>query len=160
MLTEKEKKVIALIQGDIPIEKKPYKTLADKAGISEEEFIATLADIKEKGIIRRFGATLRHQKSGYSTNAMVAWNIPEDKIHETGKLMAGFSFVSHCYRRDPQPDWPFNLYTMVHAKSYDDCMSKVEEMAEKSKASDYDILYSTKELKKTSMQYFTDEIEQ
>ncbi|MGE4520372.1 MAG: Lrp/AsnC family transcriptional regulator [Desulfobacteraceae bacterium] len=157
MLSVNEKKVVALIQGDIPIEKNPYKILAEKAGITEDEFIEALKSLNEKKIIRRFGATLRHQKSGYSTNAMVAWNVPEDKIHDTGKLMAKFPFVSHCYRRDPKPEWPFNLYTMVHAKSKDDCSVKVAEMSEKSQINDYDILYSTKELKKTSMEYFTEE---
>jgi DNA-binding Lrp family transcriptional regulator len=157
MLSDNEKKVVALIQGDIPIEKNPYKILAEKAGISEDEFIKALKSLNDKKIIRRFGATLRHQKSGYSTNAMVAWNVPEDKIHETGKLMADFPFVSHCYRRDPKPEWPFNLYTMVHAKSKDDCIKKVSEMSENSKMKNFDILYSTKELKKISMEYFTEE---
>jgi DNA-binding Lrp family transcriptional regulator len=157
MLSDNEKKVVALIQGDIPIEKNPYKILAEKAGISEDEFIKALKSLNDKKIIRRFGATLRHQKSGYSTNAMVAWNVPEDKIQETGKLMAKFPFVSHCYRRDPKPEWPFNLYTMVHAKSKDDCIKKVSEMSENSKMKNFDILYSTKELKKISMEYFTEE---
>ncbi|MCB9494039.1 MAG: Lrp/AsnC family transcriptional regulator [Desulfobacteraceae bacterium] len=158
MLSDNEKKVVALIQGDIPIERNPYEILAKKAGISEDEFIEALQSLNDRKIIRRFGATLRHQKSGYSTNAMVAWNVSEDKIHETGKLMAEFPFVSHCYRRDPRPEWPFNLYTMVHAKSREDCTQKVGEMSEKSQIKDFDILYSTKELKKTSMEYFTEEV--
>ncbi|MDY0131775.1 MAG: Lrp/AsnC family transcriptional regulator [Desulforegulaceae bacterium] len=157
MLSDNEKKVVALIQGDIPIEKNPYEILAKQAGISEDEFIEALKSLDDKKIIRRFGATLRHQKSGYSTNAMVAWNVPEDKIHEIGKIMAEFSFVSHCYRRDPKPEWPFNLYTMVHAKSKEGCIHKVNKMSKKSQISDFDVLYSAKELKKTSMKYFTKE---
>ena len=159
MLNDKEKKIIALIQGDIPIEKRPYKILAEKAGMEEDELISILESIRDRGIIRRYGATLRHQKSGFSTNAMVAWKVPEDKIFEAGKLMAEFSFVSHCYRRDPQADWPFNLYTMIHAKSPEDCESKVKEMVSLSGLDEYDVLRSEKELKKVSMEYFSDEIQ-
>ncbi|PID78145.1 MAG: AsnC family protein [Deltaproteobacteria bacterium] len=156
MLTENEKKVIALIQGDIPICEKPYKILAEKAQISEEEFIAALKSLKDKKVIRRYGATLRHQKTGFSANAMVAWNIPEEKIHDIGKIMAKFSFVSHCYRRNPVNEWPYNLYTMVHAISSEDCISKVKKMSMDSRMEKYRILYSKKELKKISMEYFTD----
>lgn len=158
MINEKEKKVIALIQGDIPIEQRPYQTLAKKAGMEEDEFISVLEDIRDRGIIRRYGATLRHQKSGFSTNAMVAWQVPEERIEDVGKKMAEFDFVSHCYRRDPQVDWPFNLYTMIHAKSDEDCEGKVKSMSEKSGVEDFSVLQSEKELKKISMEYFSEEI--
>lgn len=156
MLTETEKKVIASIQGDIPVTERPYKVLAENAGMTEEAFLEALQGLSDRGIIRRFGATLRHQKSGFTANAMVAWNAPEDRILEIGKIMAAAEAVSHCYRRNPAPDWPFNLYTMVHAKSEEECRETARLLSEKSGVTDYRLLFSKKELKKTSMKYFTD----
>lgn len=154
MLTDKEKKVIAAVQGDIPLVSSPYALLADKCGMKEQEFIEILKGLDDKKIIRRYGATLRHQKSGFSANAMVAWKAPEENIMETGKTFAGFPAVSHCYRRDPKPGWPYNLYTMVHAKTREDCEAIVREMAGVTGLGEYSLLFSTKELKKTSMRYF------
>ncbi|TWI75306.1 AsnC family transcriptional regulator [Desulfobotulus alkaliphilus] len=157
MLTEIEKKVIAAIQGDIPLEANPYEILAEGLGMEEEAFLGILKSLDEKKLIRRYGATLRHQKSGFSANAMVAWKAPEEKIQEIGETMAGFEAVSHCYRRDPKPGWPYNLYTMVHARSQDSCRDIVGQMAQKTGLSDYSMLFSIRELKKTSMRYFETE---
>jgi DNA-binding Lrp family transcriptional regulator len=153
-LTNTEKKVIALIQGDIAITQRPYRLLAEKAGMSEARFLEVLEDLNRRGIIRRFGATLRHQKSGFKANAMVAWRVPEDRMETVGATMAGFDQVSHCYRRDPKPEWPYNLYTMVHAHDRNACIATARKMAAAAGVDDYTLLFSTRELKKTSMQYF------
>ena len=157
MLTELEKKVIASIQGDIPIVSRPYKLLADRIGVSEETFVETLQALTDRGVIRRFGATLRHQKSGYQANAMTAWQVDEERIESVGKIMASFRTVSHCYRRDPAEGWPYNLYTMIHGKSEADCRRTAREMAKKAGVENYQLLFSRKELKKISMTYFPDE---
>ena len=157
-LTDLEKKVIASIQGDIPIVSRPYALLAERIGIPETQFIEILQKLTERGVIRRFGATLRHQKSGYQANAMTAWQVEEDRIEEVGKIMAAFRAVSHCYRRDPAEGWPYNLYTMIHGKSEADCKTTAKKMAEKSGVQTYQLLFSRQELKKTSMTYFPDAI--
>lgn len=154
-LTDIEKRIIAAIQGDIPICEKPYARLAENLKITEPEFIEVLSDLKEKGLIRRFGATLRHQKSGFSSNAMVAWKTAEVNIADIGKAMASFTEVSHCYRRSPENDWKYNLYTMVHEASKKACLEKVTEISKTTGVSDYEILFSVRELKKTSMTYFS-----
>ena len=156
MLTEIEKKVIASFQGDIEITAQPYLKIAESLGIEEEKLLEILEGLCKRGVMRRFGATLRHQKSGFSANAMVAWQVPEDKIEEVGSTMAGFVQVSHCYRRDPNDRWPFNLYTMVHATSEDECHRIAKKMSEKTNMDTYTLLFSRKELKKTSMAYFAD----
>ena len=156
MLTEIEKKVIASIQGDIDITARPYLKIADALGISEDELLEILEDLCERGVIRRFGATLRHQKSGFSSNAMVAWQVPEDKIEDVGSTLAGFAQVSHCYRRNPNDLWPFNLYTMIHATSEEECHRIAARMSAKAGVGTYSLLFSRKELKKTSMAYFTE----
>lgn len=158
LLTDLEKKVIAAIQGDIPIVARPYATLAAAVGITEASLIRTLQDLSDRGIIRRFGATLRHQKSGFAANAMTAWQVPEARIEAVGRIMAAFRAVSHCYRRDPAQGWPYNLYTMIHGRSEADCRNTARRMAEKSGVTDYRMLFSRRELKKTSMTYFPDDV--
>lgn len=156
MLSELEKKIIASIQGDIPITKNPYASLAKALDITEETFLETLEGLSKRKIIRRFGATLRHQKSGFTANAMVAWQADEKKIEETGMKMARFKEVTHCYRRNPAPDWPYNLYTMVHAKSEEECYETARRISSETGVGQYILLFSKKELKKTSMKYFSD----
>jgi DNA-binding Lrp family transcriptional regulator len=153
-LTEIEKKVIATLQGDIPVIERPYLKLAQKIGITEQEFLQVMNNLNDRGLIRRFGATLKHQNSGYNANAMVAWIVDEQKAIETGKIMASFSEVSHCYRRNPVPGWDYNLYTMVHATNEKECYAIVKKISKAVSIDKYAILFSKKELKKTSMKYF------
>ena len=157
MFSELEKKVIAAIQGDIPICERPYRELAARIGLSEETLLATLRDLRERNLIRRFGATLRHQKSGYSANAMGAWQVDEERVETVGGIMSACRQISHCYRRNPTPGWPYNLYTMIHADSEDGCWEIAREMAAKAGVDHYTLLFSRRELKKTSMVYFPPE---
>ena len=154
MLTTLEKRIIASIQGDIPITSRPYAEIAQKLQISEDKLLETLEDLYRRGVIRRFGATLRHQKSGFEANAMVAWQIEEDQIEETGNKLASFRAVSHCYWRPPAGDWPYSLYTMIHAHDEQSCRDLAAEMSNQTGMGTYKLLFSRRELKKTSMQYF------
>jgi len=154
MIDDVDKKVIQLIQGDLPLDLRPFAVLAEKAGISEEEFVERVASLKKKGIIRRFGATLRHQEAGFSSNAMVAWIVPEKRIEEVGKGMAKFRAVTHCYQRNTHKGWPYNLYTMIHGDGRDKCREIAEQMSQKVGIQEYILLFSEKEFKKTSMKYF------
>ncbi len=154
MLTELEQKVVASLQGDIPISERPFLEIARKLEIEEETLLNILKDLRDRGIIRRFGATLRHQKSGFRANAMVAWQVDEKRIEKAGRTMASFSEVTHCYRRDPNPLWPFNLYTMIHARDEATCRAIARRLSLESGVDIYQLLFSRHELKKTSMQYF------
>ncbi|MGD9006479.1 MAG: Lrp/AsnC family transcriptional regulator [Desulfobacteraceae bacterium] len=154
MLTTLEKQVIAAIQGDMPITERPYERIAEALKIDESLLLQTLDDLVQRGVMRRFGATLRHQKSGFKANAMTAWRVDEDRIDAVGKIMAGFKEVSHCYRRDPKPDWPYNLYTMIHGLDEQHCREAAAKMAAKADVDDYCLLFSRREFKKTSMKYF------
>ncbi|ACN13631.1 putative HTH-type transcriptional regulator [Desulforapulum autotrophicum HRM2] len=154
MLSETEKKVISALQGNIPVCERPYLALAQTLGMSEEEVIATVKALHDRGVIRRFGATLKHQKSGYKANAMVAWKVSEERIEAVGPAMAAFDEVTHCYRRDPSGTWPYNLYTMVHASDEATCHAIAKRISVAVGVTDYTLLFSKQELKKTSMQYF------
>jgi DNA-binding Lrp family transcriptional regulator len=155
MLTELEKKIIASIQGDIPVTSRPYLEISKKLKISEETLLKTLKELCDRGVIRRFGATIRHQKSGFAANAMVAWIVDEKRIEEVGEKMSSFKEVSHCYRRNPTHEWPYNLYTMVHANNKDTCREIAKTMSSETSVENYKLLFSQRELKKTSMKYFT-----
>ncbi|MBW2562703.1 MAG: Lrp/AsnC family transcriptional regulator [Deltaproteobacteria bacterium] len=154
MLTELEKKIIASIQGDIPVISRPYLEISKKLKISEETLLKTLKDLCDRGVIRRFGATIRHQKSGFAANAMVAWIVDEKRVEKVGEKMSSFKEVSHCYRRNPTDEWPYNLYTMVHANSEDACREIARTMSSETRVENYKLLFSQRELKKTSMKYF------
>ncbi|MFO8089073.1 MAG: hypothetical protein R6U13_04495 [Desulfatiglandaceae bacterium] len=154
MLNELEKKVISQIQGDLPGGTTPFAAAAARIGISEEEFLAVIRNLKEQGVIRRFGATLRHQEAGYPSNAMVAWDVPDDNIPAIGKKLSSFKEVTHCYERLRHADWPYNLYTMIHGTSRDHCRQIAAKLSETINITNYLVLFSEKEFKKTSMQYF------
>lgn len=157
MLSEVEKKVVAAVGGDIPVTARPFLELAREAGIPEEAFLEALRGLIARGVIRRFGATLRHQQSGYRANAMGAWRVPEPRVEEVGRTFASFREVSHCYRRTPLPEWPYNLYTMIHADSEEACRAIARRMAEAAGVTDFLLLFSREELKKTSMAYFAND---
>ena len=154
MLTNLEKKIIGSIQEDIAVTTRPYLEIADKLGVSEKILLETLQSLYDRGIIRRYGATLRHTKTGFTANAMAAWQVDENHVDEVGSRMASFREVSHCYRRNPTDRWPYNLYTMIHASDEDACRQTAQNMSEVTSVENYTLLFSRKELKKTSMVYF------
>ena len=154
MIDELDKAIIGLIQGDLPLRKQPFAKLAESIGITEREFLEKITTLKASGVIRRFGATLRHQEAGFSSNAMVAWIVPDDRIEQVGKAMAEFKEVTHCYQRRPQKDWKYNLFTMVHGDDKEACYQVAKRMSEATGMDEYTLLFSEKEFKKTSMAYF------
>jgi len=158
MITDLEKKIIASIQEDMDICQQPYLKIAQKIGISESRLLASIKDLVRRGIIRRFGATIRHQKSGFEANAMVAWQVDEDKVEQIGRKLARLTQVTHCYRRNPSEKWPYNLYTMIHAADEASCRQMARDMASDTGAGAYTILFSRRELKKTSMKYFPENL--
>lgn len=155
-LSELDKQIVKELQAGLPLVKKPFEVLARRVGISEEEFIARIHAIQQQGIMRRIGAALRHRSVGFVANAMIVWYVPEEKIEDVGKLMAGLPEVTHCYQRKPAPDWPYNFYTMVHGHSCEECEKLAEKLASLSGVSEYRLLFSVAELKKSSMKYFMD----
>ena len=154
MVDELDKKLISHIQKDLPLDPRPFALIADKIGISVDELIKRIKSMIKEGVIRRFGATLYHQEAGFSSNAMVAWIVPEEQVEETGKAMAKFREVTHCYERRPQKDWRYNIYTMIHGDSRDECYEIARRISESTGVQEFNLLFSEKEFKKSSMEYF------
>jgi DNA-binding Lrp family transcriptional regulator len=152
--SETEERILALVGGDLPDTAQPFKTIADEVGVTEDEVIGLITDLKERKIIRRFGATLRHQKAGYGHNAMVAWRVPGDRTDEVGQIFADRPEISHCYVRRTYPEWTYNVYTMIHGERPGQTDEVVAELEQSVGIDDHCTLRSLKELKKTSMVYF------
>ena len=151
-----DKNIIALLQENIELVKRPFKRIADKSGCEEDEVLDRLRQMKEAGALKRIAPLLYHRRSGYQANGMVVWKMAETEIDQAGYQLAAFQQVSHCYQRPIYPpDWPYNLYAMTHAKSQTELESTAEEMAEEIKNKDYQIIYSLEEFKKSSMKYYS-----
>lgn len=150
-----EQDILRLVQGTLPDSPTPFASIAQQLDVSEEEVLSLLQELKDQGIIRRFGATLRHQEAGYECNVMVAWQVPQNwDLLEVSRIMCARPEITHCYQRRNCPEWPFHLYTMVHGRSEADCRRVVEEIQTQTGLNRFELLFSHQELKKTSMQYF------
>jgi DNA-binding Lrp family transcriptional regulator len=149
-----DKRIIAFVQGDLPLTPWPFAELAKELGISESQVVERLKAMASSGVMRRFGATLRHQKSGFAANVMVAWLVPEADCDRVGQRLASFRRVSHCYQREACDGFAYNLFSMVHGRSENEVRKLVEEMAQAVEVADYALLFSRQELKKTSMRYY------
>ncbi|HEX6293172.1 MAG TPA: chlorite dismutase family protein [Herpetosiphonaceae bacterium] len=158
-LSERDKALIRATQDDLPLVEEPFKLLAAQAGISEAELLAWFGEMQEMNYLRRIAAILRHQKAGFTDNGMITWKVPEDKVDEAGRIAAAYSTVSHCYRRPVYEDWPYNFFSMVHARSRENAEEIARQIAEDLRplgVTEYVILFSTKEFKKDRVRYFVD----
>ncbi|SMP54299.1 Lrp/AsnC family transcriptional regulator [Anoxynatronum buryatiense] len=153
-LTSLDKEIIKALQQDLPQTLNPYETLAQQLHLSEEALLEKVRLFQEKGLLRRLGAVVRHHQVGYTHNVMVVWQVPEHLITATGHHMAARPEISHCYQRPTRPNWPFNLFTMIHGTSEAACLDFVQELAAETGIQHYQLLTSLRELKKTSMRYF------
>ena len=150
--------IIQLTQSGLPLTPRPYRTIAEQLGITSDEVMQRISAMQENGIIRRIGAVPNHYKLGYRFNGMTVWNIPDDHIDEMGERIGKLEFVSHCYHRPRHlPDWPYNLFAMVHGKTQPEVNEKIEIIADT--LGEYnqgkDVLYSTRILKKTGLRMNT-----
>jgi len=153
-ITERDKEFIRELQKDLAVVPEPFKELANNLGITTGELLAKAKEYEKNGIMRRFAAILRHRDAGFVANGMVVWHVPEDKIDEVGFKLAAFPQVSHCYRRPIYPDWRFNLFSMVHARTLEAAEKMAAEMSESIGIKDYQILFSSREFKKERVKYF------
>ncbi len=154
-LTGRDIEVIRVLQGGLALEPHPFAAAARTLDTTVETLIQELRGLQRRGCLRRFAGMVRHRKAGFSANAMVAWNVPEDVVLETGQAMARYTAISHCYQRPTYDDWRYNLFTMIHARRKTDCDEFVTLLAERYGLTDYAVLYSTAELKKVRLAYFT-----
>ena len=149
-----DKDIIKVLQEDFPLCEEPYKILAERVGISEEDFLQRVKTLVDEKKIRKMGAVLRHRQVGFNANALCAWHVPPENLDAVAQIMSSHAAVSHCYDRTPAPNWNYNLYTMIHAKTRDECEKFIAELSTLSGITDFQILYTKREWKKTGMKYF------
>lgn len=155
MLDELDRRIIARCCEDIGDDLYPFARMATELDISEDQLIVRIDGYRAQGMLRRFGAILRHQTAGFTVNGMSVWDVPDDAVERIGSGIARYPEVTHCYQRPRFPGWPYNLYAMIHTQTEETCRVLVEEIARVHGLTQYQILFSTHEYKKTSMRYFT-----
>ncbi len=154
-LTPLHRKIIKEAQYDIEITKEPFRRIIEELNISYELFFETLNELKEAGVMRRFASILNHRKAGFNANAMVVWDIDEKEGEKIGETAASFSAVSHCYLRPKYPNWPYNLFTMIHGKTTEETNEVINDISAEIKSKSHIPLYSTREFKKVRVEYFS-----
>ena len=154
--TEEEKNYIRELQKDLEIVESPFLKSAQKLGITEEKLLEKVKQYEEIGVMRRFAAILRHREVGFTANGMIVWKVPDERIEEVGVKLGAFPQISHCYQRPVYPDWPYSVFSMVHCKSVADAEDMAKQIQKQVEVDDYKILFSSREFKKTRVEYFVE----
>lgn len=155
-LDEADRAIIRRVCRDIGGSLLPYSEIASELGLSEKELLRRLQTYKQEKALRRFGAVLRHQKAGFMANGMSAWNVPDGDVERVGQHLARCPEVSHCYERQRFEGWDYNIYAMIHSRKEEECLSVAERLSRETGIDDYQVLFSIREFKKTSMVYFAE----
>jgi len=154
--TEEDKNFIRELQKDMEIIDEPFVKAANNLGITENELFEKMKHYEDIGVMRRFAAILRHRQVGFTANGMIVWKVPEDKITKVGETLGSFPQVSHCYERPTYPDWPYNVFSMIHCKTHDEAHEMAKTIQDQIHVDEYQILFSSREFKKTRVEYFVE----
>jgi siroheme decarboxylase len=155
-LSDEDVATIRATQGPMAVLEEPYGPAAERLGVSQDEVLRRLESLRERNALRRVAAILFHRRAGFSANGMGVWQVPEDEILDTGRRMAAFRGISHCYQRPTYADWPYSVFTMAHGRSKEECDAVLDAIAETTGITERATLYSSTEFKKIRMLYFTD----
>ena len=155
-LTEAQKTLIRAVQDGLPVEAEPFAPVAETTGWTVAAILDQIRAWLDAGVVRRFGAVVRHRAAGVRANAMAVFQVSASQVDAAGRTLAAHPDVTHCYRRPPRPDFPYTLYAMVHGTSEEAVRRRVDAMAGQVDADAWAALFSVREFKKTSMRYFTE----
>lgn len=149
-----DRALIVATQGGLPLVARPYELIGEQLGITGDEVVSRLQAMLASGVIRRIGAVPNHYAIGWTANGMTVWDVADARVDELGARVGALPFVTHCYRRPRAlPDWPYNLFAMVHGASRAEVAEQAQQIAgllgADCRASD--ILFSTRILKKSGL---------
>ena len=153
-LAQLDRRIVLATQAGLPLDARPYHRLAAELGVEPDVLMDRFRVMLDEGRIRRIGVVPNHYRLGYSANAMSVWDVPDGNIRAIGKQVGQLDIVSHCYHRPRQlPDWPYNLFAMVHGHSQEEVRHKVDQISRLlgDKVRQHDVLFSTRILKKTGL---------
>jgi len=159
MLDATDRRLLAAIQPGLPLVARPYADVAGRIGLTESEVIMRLNRLREIGVIRRFGVVVRHHEVGYGANAMVVWDVPDTQVRELGRCLAGFDFITLCYRRPRRlPQWRYNLYCMIHGRDREEVVANLEWMVNRCglQGLPHAVLFSRRRFKQRGARYFAE----
>jgi DNA-binding Lrp family transcriptional regulator len=151
---ELDRRIVLATQSGLPLDARPYHWLAEELDVDPEHVMERLNVMRADGRIRRIGVVPNHYRLGYVANGMSVWDIADEDIKAVGRQVGELDIVSHCYQRPRLlPDWPYNLFAMVHGHSQEEVKDKVAQIADLlgDKVRRYDVLFSTRILKKTGL---------
>ncbi|MDI1495200.1 MAG: transcriptional regulator AsnC family [Cenarchaeum symbiont of Oopsacas minuta] len=155
--TEDDKKFIRALQKDLPVTDRPFLQAAKSLGMTEEKIFEKLVYYEKIGVMRRYAAILRHRDAGFMANGMIVWNVPKNRISKVGETLGAFPQVSHCYERPSYPDWPYNVFSMIHCTTKEEAEEMAKTIQKEVNVEEYRILFSLREFKKTRVEYFMEE---
>ncbi len=153
-MDEGDRRLIEATQAGLPLCREPYEALGESLGLSASDIRRRLARMLAAGVIRRIGVVPNHYALGYRANGMSVWDVDDSQVARLGRAVGALDFVSHCYRRPRRlPDWPYNLFAMLHGRNPAEVAERAEEISRLlgQNSRSHDILYSTKILKKTGL---------
>jgi DNA-binding Lrp family transcriptional regulator len=131
VLDDLDYRLIAEIQGGLPICSHPYAEIGERIGLDEQEVIGRIEQMQENGIIKRMGIVVRHHELGYTANAMVVWDVPDEQLDEIGDKLGSQECITLCYQRPRRlPDWPYNLFCMIHGKQKTPVLEYIDSLVE------------------------------
>ena len=151
-----DRAIVLATQGGLPLDPHPWERVAEQVGVDAAEVMERVRRMLENGCIRRIGAVPNHYALGYRANGMTVWDVPDERVRELGGKVGRLPFVSHCYHRPRHlPEWPYNLFAMVHARTRDEALRLVEEIARLLGDADrgHQVLFSTRILKKSGLRF-------
>lgn len=153
-IDEKDRRIIVATQGGLLLTPEPYEEVAKSLGLGTEEVMTRIKRMQESDIIRRIGVVPNHYALGFRANGMTVWNVPDNRVPELGEKIGALDYVSHCYQRPRHlPDWPYNLFAMVHGHTREEVDDLVQQIA--SLLGDdnrgHKVLFSKRILKKTGL---------
>jgi len=154
MIDDIDRALIVATQDGLPLTPRPYHAIAARLGLGSEEVMRRLAAMLDAGIIRRIGAVPNHYAIGWTANGMTVWDVPDEEADAAGAAIGALEFVTHCYRRPRAlPEWPYNLFAMVHGGARDEVRAKAAIIARLlgSRCRAQDILFSSRILKKSGL---------
>jgi len=152
-LSPVEREVINELQQDLPLISRPFLEMSVRLRIGEEKFLAQCQSLLSRGIIRRYGASVNHRGAGFAANAMTCWAVPKEMVEVIAEKLVPLKQVSHCYERKTNPEWHYNLFAMIHGHTRDLCQGIVDRVSAEADITDYVLLFSTREFKKTRVIY-------
>jgi DNA-binding Lrp family transcriptional regulator len=156
VLSEQDYQLIAEIQGGLPLTSHPYAEIGERIGLDEKTVIERIDAMQSSGVIKRLGIVVRHHELGYTANAMVVWNVPDERVDEIGEKLGALDCITLCYQRPRRlPDWPYNLFCMIHGQEREKVLAYIDKLVNSEGLDEipHKVLFSGRRFKQRGARY-------